>query len=98
MPPDQHIQSGHGECESYVEIRPHAVHHLLAMADHGQHRQYGLNKYTILPFPPSTQFEVGEIAVRGMEGCIAQNNHALFKSPCKVLSGTFPRYNQPLLV
>jgi hypothetical protein len=32
MPPDQHIEGGHGEREPCLKIRPAPMHHLLQMA------------------------------------------------------------------
>jgi len=46
-----------------------------------------LYQHTVLPLPPLTQFEVGGIAFRGMEGGITQNNHALFNLPNQPLKG-----------
>ncbi len=70
MPLDQHIEGGHGEREPRLKIRPHAVHDPLEMADHGQHGEHRLNKHAVLPLTALTQFEVGGIALRGMEAGI----------------------------
>ena len=78
MPLGQYIEGGHGEREPGVEIRPDAMHHLFEMTDYGQHRQHCLHQYTVLPLAALTQFEVGRIALGGMEGCITQDNHPLF--------------------
>ena len=85
MPLDQHIEGGHGEREPSVKILPHAVHDLLEVADERQHRQDRLHQHAILPLAPLTEFQVGGIALRGMEGGITQDNHP----PIKLL-------NQPL--
>src|SRR6266581_5561348 len=79
VPLDQHVKDRHGERESGVEIRPHAMHDLLEMADYGQHGEDCLHQQAILPFAARTQFEVAGIPLRGMEGGIAQNNHAFFE-------------------
>ena len=68
MPLDQDIEGGHGEREPGVEIRPGSVHDLFKMADEGQHRQHRLHQHTVLPLAARTQFEVGGIACRRMEG------------------------------
>src|SRR5882724_1692649 len=81
MPLDQHIEGGHGEREPRVKILPHAVHPLLEMADKRQHGEHRLDEHTVLPLAARTQFEVGRIALGGMEGGIAQNNHALLTLP-----------------
>jgi len=70
MPLDQDIKSGYGEREPGVEIRPDSMHDLFAMADYGQHRQHRLHQQAVLPLPALTQFEVGGIAFRRMEGSI----------------------------
>src|SRR6266487_6187700 len=76
MPLDQHIEGGHGEREPRVKILPHAVHPLLEMADKRQHGEHRLDEHTVLPRAARTQFEVGRIALGGMEGGIAQDDHA----------------------
>ena len=70
MPLNQHIEGRHRERESSVEIGPDPVHDLFAMADKRQHRQHGLDEQTVLPLAALTQFEIGGIALRGMEGGI----------------------------
>src|SRR5205823_9259637 len=87
MPLDQHIEGGHGEREPRVKILPHAVHPLLEMADKRQHGEHRLDEHTVLPRAARTQFEVGRIALGGMEGGIAQNNYALLKLPNQPLKG-----------
>jgi hypothetical protein len=79
MPLDQDIEGGHGEGEPGVEIRPDAVHDLFEMTDERQHREHRFDEHTILPLAARTEFEVGRIALGGMEGCITQDNHAFFK-------------------
>src|SRR5713101_908677 len=106
MPLDQHIEGGHGEREPRLKIRPHAVHDPLAMADHGQHGEHRLNKQAVLPLAALTQFEVGGIALGGMEAGITEDNHALLKLPNQPLKGvirdiggvTRPRHHQAVLV
>jgi hypothetical protein len=70
MPLDQDIEGGHGEREPGVEIRPGPVHHLFEVADERQHGQDRLHEDAIFPLSPSTEFEVGRIALRSMEGGI----------------------------
>jgi hypothetical protein len=70
MPLDEHIEGGHGEREPGVKIRPDSVHDFFEVANDGQHRQDRLYEGAILPRPPRTQFEVGRIALCGMEGRI----------------------------
>src|SRR5437870_2424798 len=79
MPLDEYIKGGHGEGEAGVEVLPAPMHHLLEVADDGQHREYRLHQHTVLPLAPRTQFEVGRIALGGMEGSITQDDHALLK-------------------
>jgi hypothetical protein len=75
MPLDQHIPDGHGEREPGVEIRPAPMQNLCEMADQRQPGEPWLPQQTILPHAARTQFAVGRIAWRGMEGGIPQDNH-----------------------
>src|SRR6266550_4119590 len=79
MPLDQHIEGGHGECQAGLKIRPAPMHHLFEMADERQHREHRLHQHAVLPLAALTQFEVRGIALRGMEGGIAQDNHLFFE-------------------
>src|SRR4029453_14157027 len=81
MPLDQHIEGGHGERQPGLEIGPHAVHDLLEMADERHHRRYGPPQDSVPPPPALTQFQVGRIALRGMEAGITQDNHLFFELP-----------------
>src|SRR5215467_224433 len=81
VPLDQHIEGGHGEGEAGVEVLPAPMHHLLEVADHGQHGEHRLHQHAILPLPARTEFEVGGIAFRGMETGIAQDNHPAINLP-----------------
>src|SRR6266699_6326787 len=103
MPLDQHIEGGHGERQPRLKIRPYAVHHFLEVAHDGQHREHGLHQQTVLPRAARTQFEVGRIPGRGMEGGIAQDDHAsvdLANQPLKgvigdIGGGTVPSHTKP---
>src|SRR5262244_86516 len=75
VPLDQHIEGGHGEGQTRLKISPAPMHHVFEMADERQHREHRLHEHTILPLPPSTQFEVGGIALSGMEAGVTQDNH-----------------------
>ena len=70
MPPHQHVEGGHGKREARLTIRPAPMHDLFAMADERQHREHRLDEQTVLPLAALTQFEVGGIPLRGMEGGI----------------------------
>jgi hypothetical protein len=106
MPLDQHIEGGHSEREPSVKIRPPAVHDFLEVADERQHRQDRLHQHAILPLAPLTQFQVGGIALRGMEPGVAQDNHTpinLLNQPLKgvirhIGRGTRPPHDQPPLI
>ena len=106
MPLDQEIKGGHSEREPGVEILPHAVHHLCEMADYGQHREHRLDQHTVLPLAALTQFEVGGIALSGMEASVTQDNHPsvnVSNEPLKAVIGdigrrTGPSYHQAILV
>src|SRR5678815_4315160 len=77
MPLDQHIEGRHGEREARLKIGPAPMHDLFEMADERQHREPRLHEHTVLPCAALTQFEVGRIALSGMEGHITQDNHLL---------------------
>src|SRR5499427_3393686 len=79
IPLDQYVEGGHGEGEPGVKIRPDPVHDFLEVTDECQHREHRLHQHPVLPLTPSTQFEVGGIALRRMEGGITQDNHPLFE-------------------
>src|SRR6266699_6657412 len=79
MPLDQHIEGGHGERQARLKIHPASMHHLLQMADQRQHREHCLHEHAVLPPTALTQFEVGGIALSGMEAGITQDNHAFFE-------------------
>jgi hypothetical protein len=106
MPLDQHIEGGHSERQARLKIRPAPMHHFFAVADERQHRQDRLDEDAILPLPPSTQFEVGRIPLGGMEGGIAQDDHASVDLSNEPLEGvirdiggtTRPSHDQPPLV
>src|SRR5438128_2911279 len=87
IPLDQHIEGGHRERESGVEIRPAPVHDFLHMADQCQHREHRLHEHPILPLATLTEFEIGGIALCGMEAGITQDNHALLTLPNQPLKG-----------
>ena len=106
VPLDEHIESGHGERQARLKVGPAPVHDLLQMADERQHREHRLHQHAVLPLAARTEFEIGGIALRGMEARVAQDNHALFKLSNQPLEGvirdigrgTVPSHNQPPLV
>ena len=55
MPLDEDMKGGHGEGEAGVEILPAPMHHLLEVADHGQHGEHRLHPHAILPLPALTE-------------------------------------------
>jgi hypothetical protein len=87
MPLDQDIEGGHGEREPGVEIRPDPMHDPFEMADERQHREHRLDEHTVLPRAALAQFEVGRIALCGMEGRVAQDDHPLFELSNEPLKG-----------
>ena len=106
MPMDEHIEGGHGKREPRLKMRPHPVHDFLEVADERQHRQDRLHQHAILPLAPLTEFQVGGIALRGMEGGITQDNHPainLSNEPLKrvirdIGRVTCPPHDQPPLI
>ena len=85
MPLDQHIEDGHGEGEARLKRGPAPVHDLFEMADERQHGEDRLDEHAVLPLPARTEFEVGGVALGGMETGITQDYH----TPINLL-------NQPL--
>src|SRR5436305_1587816 len=75
MPLDQHIEGGHSERQTRLKIGPAPMHHLLQMANKREHREHRLHQHAVLPRAALTQFEVGRIALRGMEAGVTQDNH-----------------------
>ena len=106
MPLDQHVEGGHGECQTRLKIRPAPMHHLLQMADERQHREHRLHEHTVLPLATLTQFEIARIALGGMETGVTQDNHLVFalaNQPLKgvirdIGGGTRPSHDQAPLV
>jgi hypothetical protein len=68
--------------------------------------EHRLHQQTVLPLAALTQFEVGRIALRGMEASVTQDYHlcfALSNPPLKgvirdMRAGTRPRHDQPPLI
>src|SRR5215475_6833876 len=102
MPLHQHVERGHRERETCLEILPDPVHDLLEVADHGEHRQDGLTEDAVVPLPALTHFEVRGIPRGRMEGRVTQHEHLV----CHLLDeglkgrvmdircGTIPRHYQ----
>src|SRR2546425_8427229 len=87
MPLDQHIEGCHGERQARLKIHPAPMYHLLEMTDQRQHREYRLDQQAVLPLAALTQFEVGGIALRGMEAGVTQDNHPPINLPNQPLKG-----------
>ena len=71
-----------------------------------QHREHRLHQHPVFPLAARTEFEVGRIALRRMEGGITQDNHPFFKLPNQPLKrvirdiggGTRIPHDQPPLI
>src|SRR5712671_1901413 len=87
MPLDQYIEGRHGERQACLKIRPTPMHHLLQMANERQHREYRFYQQAVLPLAPLTEFEVGGIALRGIEAGVTQDNHLFFELSNEPLKG-----------
>src|SRR5262245_18684279 len=82
------------------------MHDFFEMADERQHREHHLDEHTVLPLPALTEFEVGGIALSGMEARVTQDYHAsvdLANEPLKGIIGhigraTVPPHHQAILV
>src|SRR5499427_931506 len=106
MPLDQPIEERHREREPCLKIRPLAVQDFLEVADERQHRQDRLYQHALFPRAPRTEFQVGGIALGGMEGGITQDNHPpinLLNQPLKgvirdIGRGTRPPHDQSPLI
>src|SRR5438094_1350274 len=106
MPLDEDIEGRHGEGEARLKIGPAPMHDLFEMANERQHREHRLDEHPVLPLPALTQFEIGGIALRGMEAGITQDNHLLLTLPNQPLKrvigdigrGTGPPHDQPPLI
>src|SRR5215510_15880331 len=106
MPLDQHIEGGHGERQARLKIGPASMHHLFQMADQRQPREHRLHQHTVLPCTTLTQFEVGGIALRGLEAGVTQANHPsvnVSNEPLKgvigdIGGGTRPPHDHPPLI
>src|SRR5262249_6142433 len=75
MPLDQYVEDGHGEGQARLKIGPAPVHDLFEMADQRQHGEDRLDEHAVLPLAALTEFEVGGVALGGMETGITQDNH-----------------------
>src|SRR2546422_7624939 len=87
MPLDEYIEGGHGEREARLKIRPNPIHRLLEMTDQGQHGEHRFYQHAVLPLATLTQFEVGGIALGGVEAGITQDDHAVLKLLNEELKG-----------
>jgi hypothetical protein len=87
LPLCQRMKGGRGARKQGMAIRPHSVHDLRAMADHGQPRQHRCNAYAIMPLAPLTACEVGRIPHCDMERGITQENHTVFTLLHEALKG-----------
>src|SRR2546426_6808683 len=75
MPLDEHIEGGHGECQACLKIGPAPMHHLLQMADPGQHREHRLYQQAVLPLAPRTHFEIAR----------SEEHTSELQSPCNLV-------------
>ena len=78
----EQVKDRHGAGQPGVDICPHPMHDLLDMDDKREHRQHSLDAYMVVPRAPSTQCEVAQIALGGMEGGIAQD--IMRSSHCRI--------------
>src|SRR5438034_7377117 len=70
MPLDQHIKRRHREREAGVKVLPAPMHDPLEVADERQHREHRLHQHAVLPLAALTHFEIGGIALGGLEAGI----------------------------
>src|SRR5712691_9751796 len=106
MPLDAYIESGPGEREARLSIRPNAMHRPRDMPDHGPPGEHRFHPQAVLPRATLTPCEGGRIALGGMEAGITPDAPASVKwsqEPWQgvlrdVGGGTGPRPHAPPLV
>lgn len=60
---DQKIESRRHQPDRRLKIVGEAMPHVLGMADHGQHRQDGLDEHPVVPFATAADLQTGWIAM-----------------------------------
>src|SRR5262245_45407250 len=74
LPLDEDMKGGHGAGEADVAGLPAPLHHLLAVANHGQPGEPRLPQQALLPRPTLAEFAVGRSARGGLDTGSAQAN------------------------
>lgn len=72
MPLNQQIEGRDGERQASQDIVHDAMTDLLEMADQGQHRKHGFDQHPVVPGAARAEFQVGWIALGGVEVVIGQ--------------------------
>ncbi len=85
VPLHQQIERSYSERQSRTEIVPYPMHDLFEMTNQSKHRQSGFDAHALVPLTALTQFEIGRVSFLGMEACVGQNDHLIFKLPDEVL-------------
>ena len=79
MPLNQQIEGRDGERQAGQDIVHHPMTDLLEMTDQGQHRKHGFDQHPVIPGAARAKFQVGRIALTGVEAGIGQDDHAVLK-------------------
>ena len=67
VPLDEEIKGGQRKGQPGLECRPGPMRDFFQMTDTTQHREHALHQHPGIPQTPITQFEIGRIALFGME-------------------------------
>jgi hypothetical protein len=78
-PPRQEMKDCHRPRDAGTAVGPHAMAHVLAMADGGEPRQHRFDQHARVPGATRTDFHVAGIARLRMETCIRQDDHLAVK-------------------
>ena len=79
MPLNQQIERSDSERQAGQDVVHHPMTDLLEMTDQGQHREHGFDQHAVVPGAAWAEFQVGRIALGGVEAGIGQDDHAVLE-------------------
>ena len=79
VPAGQHVERGHHQGKVGLEIRLKLMPHLLHVAHHGEHGKDGLDQHPLVALPATAYFQVGRVALLGVESGIAEDHAMAFE-------------------